>query len=90
MEFDRPWKNIEEDEYEECSTSTDFESLITITKPYEIFVNDLDKRARVMLDIFSNPKSNKRYSRNQAINLCNILTRANREDLVTIIQEAMI
>jgi hypothetical protein len=89
IEFDRIRKYMEDDEYEGCNCS-DFESLITITRPYEIFPDDLDKRASAMLSILSNPKSNRKYSTNQADRLCSICRDANRQDLVTIIQEAMI
>ena len=87
MEFDRPWSYEEEDE---GCTAADFESLITITKAYEIFPHDLDKRVSAMVGLLSNPKANIRYNRNQAIALSNLCKSKGREDLKIIIQEALI
>lgn len=91
IEFDRSWKYMEEDingGFEGCST--DFESLITITRPYDISVSDLDKRTHALLDVLNCPKANKRYVQNMAIGFMNKCAKAGRTDLVTIIQEAMI
>ena len=91
IEFDRPWKCMEDDETEMFQGCNDnFESLIRDTHPYEIFPNDLEKRARAILDLLNNPKSNKKYNINQAIALSNSCIHANRQDLVKIIQDAMI
>jgi hypothetical protein len=93
IEFDnfneRPWKYQEDemDDYE--GHSTDFESLIAITHPYDIDVNDLGKRASAMVCILNTPKANKRYNTNQAIHLMNKCAKTGRQDLVLIIREAL-
>ena len=93
IEFDhpeRPWKYMEEeDEYEGCSTSTDFESLITITRPYYIDPLNLDKRADAIIYVLHSPKANKKYNRNQAIRLANKCKKAGRSDLEKKIYESM-
>jgi hypothetical protein len=50
---------------------------------------DLDVRTHAMVYLLDS-KINLKYNRNQAINLSNICKRANRQDLVTLIQEALI
>ena len=91
FDLDRPWKYMEDDEnteiLQECST--DLESLIRYTHPYEIFPGDLEKRTRAIVDLLSNPKSNKKYNTDQAISLGNSCLRANRPDLAQIIQKAL-
>ena len=89
FEFDRPWRYPEMADEPGEGCSTDFESLIAITQPYEIFPHDLAKRVSALCDILSNPKSNKKYNTNQAICLCNKCLRANRPDLAQIIQTAL-
>jgi hypothetical protein len=85
IEFDRPWK------YEKSEGGYEGHGLVwPDVIPYEIFPHDLDKRASAMLDILSNPKSNHKYSVNQAINLANICTRSGRQDLAEMIRDALI
>jgi len=91
IEFDRPWRNMEEDNNEEYGgCSADFESLIGITHPFDIDPLNLDKRTSAMVCILDNPKANKKYVRNMAINLINKCGRADRTDLINKIQEALI
>ena len=90
IEFELPWKNIEDDETEIFQGCNDnFESLIRDTHPYDIFPNDLEKRIRVMVDLLNNPKSNQKYNINQAIALSNSCIHAHRQDLAQIIQDAL-
>ena len=58
-------------------------------KAYDIHLEDLDKRVKAMLDIFDNPKSNVRYSRNQGIALANLCHNKKRDDLEQKILGAM-
>ena len=87
IEFDRPWRYMEDDATELYQERISF--AFPDVQPYEIFPNDLDKRASAMLSILDNPKANRKYSSNQAINLVNLCIRANRQDLGKMIQEAL-
>jgi hypothetical protein len=89
FDIDRPWKYQEDemDDYEGCSQ--DFESLIAITRPYDIDVADLGKRTSAIISILSTPKANKKYNTNQAIRLMNKCAAIGRQDLVQIIREAL-
>jgi hypothetical protein len=88
IEFDRPWKDEEDDV--DGGFEGSFESLVTITHPYDICVSDLAKRASAMVCVLNTPKANKKYNRNQAINLMNKCTRVGRRDLTEMIQEALL
>jgi hypothetical protein len=54
-----------------------------VVEPFDIGVDNLEKRTRAMIDILKTPgkRNNKSYNRNQAINLANICKKKNRIDL---------
>jgi len=73
------------DEYFEnrihVSNPQEFEEFICTIKVFDVIPHDYDKRCRAMADLLNNPKANRRYNTNQAINLANVCLKNGRSDL---------